>query len=88
VLAEPGDGRLLGGAQRQLGLRVLLVGDVRQHAVPAPDAVLALDHQRVVAEPDGVAVPMQQAVLQRAGEHGAVGELRLIGEHPLGVVGV
>jgi hypothetical protein len=89
VLAQPGDRRLLRRAQLQLGLGVLLVGDVGHHAVPALEAVGPLAHDRVVADPHGVAVAVQQPVLDGGGERGpAVGELLLLGEDALGVVGV
>ena len=65
VLAEPGDRRLLGGAALELGLGLLLLGDVGHDPVPAPDAVLGLAHQRVVAKPHRVAVAVQQAVFER-----------------------
>ena len=65
VLAEPRDRRLLRRAALELGLGLLLLGDVRHHPVPALDAGLIEDQQRVVAHPDDVPVAVQQPVLGR-----------------------
>ena len=89
MLAQPGDRRLLGGAQRQFGLGVLLLGDVGHDAVPAQDAVGPLPQERVVADPDGVTVAVQEPVLDRAVQgRGPDGEILLLVEHALSVLGV
>ena len=54
-LAEPGDGRLLGGGALQLLLGDLALGDVVEDAVPDRDAGLVGLEHRLVEDPDDVA---------------------------------
>ncbi len=88
VLAEPGDRRLLGGAALELGLGLLLLGDVGHHPVPALDASLVEHQQRVVAHPDDVTVAVQEAILGRAKRRLTVDDPHLLIEHALAVFGV
>ena len=88
MLAQPGDRRLLCGAELELGFGLLLVGYVRHHSVPALGAVIVIHQQRVIADPDDVTVAVQQPVLERAGRRVAVDDAVLQFDDPPSIVGV
>ena len=90
VLAQRGDGGVLGGRALELGLGRATLGDVGQHAVPAAHAVGVTDEQRVVAQPHDVTVAVQDPVLDgpRGGAVGQLGAGLLAREHPGDVLGV